>query len=152
LAKEEREGYILLEVFMSDPMSLFENESRREKGKIEKSSIKDKKQVLDNKEEKEISDSWKEQLGQIREEWVNRQNKAKEIAEKYGMTTQEFENYLDNRENFSEEEWEIMEEVRMDRKNFMKEMQDILGEFVKTEMHKKRKVSRGPGKNWIPVE
>lgn len=83
------------------------------------------------------------------------QREAANILEKSNLTAEEMEAALSNANNFSAQDWQLIESARQRAQLFKEEMDAVLsgtkGLIKATEKPKRSTKPKGK-KNWIPVE
>lgn len=108
-----------------------------------------------NSSEEEINFSLLIEKTQERIEELNK--KTQDILSKTGLSEKEMELYASNPDNFSNEEWTALQQIKKSCDNYQKETEDLLKSIDKTSKktsslpplkpHKKKNKK----KNWIPL-
>lgn len=89
--------------------------------------------------------------------FIDRLNeKANSIAGKLGMSREELNKYVENPQNFKQEDWKAIEQMQTQVDRFQKTlMQSLFNQknelIVKKEREKQRKPKSGTKRDWMPM-
>lgn len=154
-----------------DPMSLFSKSLSKKaiKQPTKKQESETREQVISvNPEPKEpfnysfpkseqidesegiLPSNWRERVDKMCYELQTLREQAKKIPQNHNLSEHEFEAYMNNSDNFSPQEWELIEHARAKAKRFLQQMKEIISQcqLPPAKPKKRRGISRG----WINVD
>lgn len=136
---------------VQNPMDLFSKRSPKvdteaaPKPKVEREPL-----VLQEGEKPQLPDNWRERVNEAVDFLTQMQDYGSKVPQMYNMTEEEFTRFMDDPNNFSKEDWDLMQQARKEMRHFVEEMKQTLKDH---QIPKKPKRKMPPAmRRWISVD
>jgi hypothetical protein len=129
-----------------DPMKLFQKKTQKDE--VEKENLVNEKKSKD-KTLANLPEDWQQKLQEMCQFLNQMKEQGSKAAVRFEMNDYEFETFMNNPDNFSREDWSVINEARSQAQVFIARMKEILKNCqIAPPMGKAKKSTR---KGWISM-